>query len=389
MQSFRDRNGFDRDSVTLANWRTSPYSRWAFAHAGEMIPSTRIGGAGADPLSRATAGGIPKEHFDCVGFSGDLRGFLSHSQSDALLVAKAGRLVMEWWADHAYPNRPHLLFSVTKSVAGMVAGILQDAGELDVARCVGDYLPKARRGAYGDCPLQSLLDMRVSLDFSESYLDRAGDYARYRRAMLWNPPEPDMAPENLAEMVVSIRKGTEAHGGAFHYQSPNSDVLGVVIEAAAGARFSDLVSELIWRPMGARGDAEITVDAAGHPRTAGGMSALAEDLLRLGLLMNAGGGGLVSDRWVEDLRTGGDDAAWAMGNYHDYIVGGRYRNQWYMWPRPSRTVAAIGIHGQYLWACPERDVVIVKLGSQALPQDDAMDDANIAFLPWLADLVAG
>ncbi|MEC7257171.1 MAG: serine hydrolase, partial [Pseudomonadota bacterium] len=228
MQTFRDRNGFDREAVTLANWRTAPYSRWSFAHAGEMVPSARIAGAGAAGLSRDAVGALPAERFECAGFSGDLPAFLRHSQSDALLIAKGGRLVAEWWADHAFPNSPHLLFSVTKSVAGMLAGILQDAGALDLARCVGDYLPEARGGAYGDCPLQALLDMRVSLDFSESYLDRTGGYARYRRAMLWNPPEPDLAPETLAEMVLSIRKGAAPHGGPFAYQSPNSDVLGLV-----------------------------------------------------------------------------------------------------------------------------------------------------------------
>ena len=42
--------------------------------------------------------------------------------------------------------------------------------------------------------------------------------------------------------------------------SPNTDLLGWIIERAAGRRFSDLMSELVWRPMGAAEPACITVD---------------------------------------------------------------------------------------------------------------------------------
>ena len=38
--------------------------------------------------------------------------------------------------------------------------------------------------------------------------------------------------------------------------------------------------------MGAKGNAEITVDAIGTPRTAGGVSMTARDLARLGELLN-------------------------------------------------------------------------------------------------------
>ena len=107
--------------------------------------------------------------------------------------------------------------------------------------------------------------MRVSLDFAESYLDRDGDYGRYRRAMLWNPPDAGRVAEPLPAMLCSIPAGTAPHGGPFHYHSPVTDMLGLVLERAAGARLSDLLSELIWQPLGAS-DATITVDGTGAPR---------------------------------------------------------------------------------------------------------------------------
>lgn len=39
-------------------------------------------------------------------------------------------------------------------------------------------------------PMQPLLDMEISVDFVEDYLDASGGFERYRRATGWNPPKP-------------------------------------------------------------------------------------------------------------------------------------------------------------------------------------------------------
>ena len=36
------------DLVTLANWRTAPYSKWAFQHVREIVPSANIPNAPGD-----------------------------------------------------------------------------------------------------------------------------------------------------------------------------------------------------------------------------------------------------------------------------------------------------------------------------------------------------
>ena len=46
----------EAQQVTLANWRTSPYSRWAFHHVSELIPTAEIA---HDPTSvRALASAL-------------------------------------------------------------------------------------------------------------------------------------------------------------------------------------------------------------------------------------------------------------------------------------------------------------------------------------------
>src|SRR6185436_14581288 len=108
------------------------------------------------------------------------------------------------------------------------------------------------------------------------------------------------------------------HGGRFKYISPNTDLLGWVIERATGRRYAELMSELVWKPMGACSCAYITLDRLGAPRCAGGMCATVADLARVGQLMLEGGRRgatqVLPAGWIEDVARNGDPAAWAAGS---------------------------------------------------------------------------
>ena len=121
----------------------------------------------------------------------------------------------------------------------------------------------------------------------------------------------------------------------------------------------------------------IAVDREGTARAAGGISITARDLARVGEMMRQGGmgaaGRVVSEAWVRDTLTGGDKAAWKAGDMAHLFADGAYRNKWYATGHDSGAFCGIGIHGQWLYVDPEREVVIVKMSSQALPVDDALD----------------
>jgi len=64
--------------------------------------------------------------------------------------------------------------------------------------------------------------------------------------------------------------------------------LGWVIERATGRRFADLVSELLWQPMGALRSATSPSTGLGAPRCAGGFCATVRDLARVGQVIAEG-----------------------------------------------------------------------------------------------------
>lgn len=377
----------DEPKANLANWRQHPHSVWGFTHVDQLIPVAPITATGQSPLPRAAPIDLTTITCSWSGMRMTAEAALAASHTDGFLVLKDGAVVAERYINQQ-PQDRHIVFSVSKSVTAILAGILVEQGLLDPAAPVTTYVPGARGSAYADCTLRHVLDMTVSIGFTEDYLDPLGDVARYRVAMGWNPPGIVPAGEGLHRFIAGLPKSGEPHGYRFHYVSPNSDMLGWIIERAAGAAFAELLARHIWQPMGAEHDAFITVDAQGAPRTAGGICTSLADLARFGEMVRCRGAfngcRIVPERWIEDILTAGDPAAWSRGDMVKLFPEGRYRSKWYV-PHPSSDVlCAIGIHGQWIYVDFAAGMVAVKQSSQPLPVDDAMDHDMLALFRAIA-----
>jgi CubicO group peptidase (beta-lactamase class C family) len=388
--AFEQRYGFGRDAVTLANWRGSPFNRWSFQNAGELVPSAEIppsAGVSPEEPMRDMAGLLSQSVSLGERKPETIAGFLKRSDTDALTVIKRGRIVGDWFAPHMEFGARHIVFSISKSITAIIAGILEGEHALDLDAPVTAYIPEAEGSAYGDATVRHVLDMAVSVDIEETYNDPDSAYGRYRKATLWNPGG---GAEDLLSFLMTLPRLDGPHGETFRYRSPNSDLLGVVVERASGERFTDLMREKLWRPLGAKGAATITVDMAGQARTAGGISMTPRDLARIGEMMRQGGVAdgrqVVPEAWVRDtVETGGNRQAWRRGAMLFLFPGGRYRNKWYQ--VGDGAFCGVGIHGQWLYVDPKTEVVIAKLSSQPEPVEDALDMEIVAFMRALSGRV--
>ena len=385
---FAETYGFERRAVTLANWRTAHFSRFSFGHAEEVVPSTVIAGRaelteGAPVVSNLLRQSLPE------GLAGqpDVGAYLEYAHTDAFVLMKAGRILAEHYAPHAGIDQRHIVFSISKSLTALVIATLEADGLMNPDALVTSLLPEAAGSAYGDCTIRDVLDMRVSLAFDEAYLNTDGAYARYRRATLWNPADPSQPDETLLAFLLTLKKDAHPHGGAHFYASPNSDLLGILIERATGERYADVLSTRLWKPLGAKNHASVTVDAEGTARAAGGISVTARDLARVGeMLRNGGtvdGNRLIPETWLADMLTAGDHQAWVDGK-SNFFPKGRYRSQWYQSGEKDGAFCAIGIHGQWLYVDPSTDTTIVKLSAQPNPLDDELKHDNFAFFRALS-----
>jgi CubicO group peptidase (beta-lactamase class C family) len=369
--------------ATLANWRTAPFSRRAFHHVREILPTAEIA-ANRDAPEYFTSAprDISGVTFEGIGGEETTVGqILADSFTDGFVVLQGREIVCEWYNEGYDPACPHIVFSVSKSIIACLAGILADRGLIDPDALAVHYIPEAKGSAYGDCTVRHILDMTVDMDFEESYLNPDGDYARYREATGWNPPVPRDEPLDQNSFLLSLRRGPGEHGKSFAYMSPNSDFLGWLLERVGGKPLAELLSEHIWRPMGARDAAYVSLDRLGMARGAGGICATARDLALFGAMMRDGGKAagrqVIPAGWVADIRTGGDRDPWINGDpaYYELLPEGGYRSKWYQTGNEHGAFCAIGIHGQWIYVDPAADAVIVRLASQPEPLDDPLDKA--------------
>ena len=382
------------DALNLSNWRQPPNNCWAFHHVREIIPTESIPrGAGVSEFDSAIVDSVAAVRVPGPrGEDWSLQDWLEVSNSDALLVAHRGKIVHEWYVDPAIESSPHIVFSVSKSMTATLAGVLVEQGILDPAKPLVDYIPELADSGYRDVSLQNLLDMQVDIDFDEDYLATSGKFAEYRTATAWHPCDVDAIDQNLHEFLCTLSAGKGEHGKVFRYKSPNSDLLGWVLERASGERLAGLLAKYLWQPMGAEADAYITLDRKGAARTAGGICVLPRDLLRFAELVRnrgyANGQQVIPRWWIEDCRDGGSLDAWRRGESAKEFPAGSYRNKWYQTGNEHRAMLAIGIHSQWIYIDPVTEVSVVKLSSQDEPLRLDLDNVNLNAFATISDVFA-
>ena len=370
--------------VTLANWQDPPFNRWAFQHLRELVPTARID-RGTGPVTR-----LPRETRDlddlrfaaADGKTTTLAALLTATYTDAFLVLHRKRVVVEKYFNDMTPATPHLLQSVSKSITGTLAGIMIARGELDPAGLVTSYVPELAGTSWDGARLRNVLDMRTGTRFSEDYADLKAEVRQYEQVAGWRPQTDPQTADDLYSYIAGL-ENKEPHGGPFDYRSILTDLLGWIIESAGQARFADLLSRDLWARIGARHDAEVTVDGHGHPVTDGGISVTLRDLARFGQCYVARGRSsgrrVIPASWIDDSWRGDDEtrAAFAGAPQAERFPGGLYRNQWWA-PFPSRAVLlGSGIYGQSLYIDLAAEAVIVKFSTWPEALDLALAEQHV------------
>jgi CubicO group peptidase (beta-lactamase class C family) len=382
-------------SATAAGWQAAPFNRWSFWHVPELLPTHRVTcAAGAvRPLpSAATYRDI--RAIDLVrrdGTTCPVGDVLDQTLTDAWVVLQDGELVGEWYGPEGAADRTHAVMSITKSVVGCVAAVLVEGGQLNPDSLVSAYLPELGQSGFAGATVRQLLDMRSGVRFREEYSNPEAEVRQLDHWMQWDPPSAGEQPLGLYRFLATLR-AERPHGGSFLYRSAEADALGWVCERAGGAQMADLISKLVWAPMGAARDAELFCDGAGTAIHDGGLSATARDLARFGQMLLDGGAvpdgprpmrGVVPAQWLRQAWGVTSDVreAFAASPAERSFPGGWYRNQF--WFRPGEfgdVLLCLGIHGQMLHVSRRTRTVCVKLSSWPGPQNPAfMQDTLRAF----------
>jgi CubicO group peptidase (beta-lactamase class C family) len=196
-----------------------------------------------------------------------------------------------------------------------------------------------------------------------------------------NPFDDGMKWLNSGRSIEPILRTPLAdwpQGTKWEYNNINSELLGLVLERAFGMRYSELLRERLWLPMGGERALVHTDSPGGRAFTSCCLAAPAMDWVRVGmLLLNKGvvnGKRLVTAGWIEEMAQPSP-----AGSHYGYQVWLGYddiplglsalgasagsagatateafaaRDTWMTWGRGQ----------QHVYVVPSADLVVVRLG---------------------------
>jgi len=153
----------------------------------------------------------------------------------SLMVVRRGHVVAEgWWAPYS-ADRPHLLYSLTKSFTSVAVGLAVADGLLSLDDRVVDVLPEhvpedvTEQGRR--LTVHHLLSMTVG--HATDSLDEA-----------WR-----LEPDDLTRGFLRV-PFTEVEGSRHVYDNATTYVLARMVERVTGRGLPELLDERIFRPMG-------------------------------------------------------------------------------------------------------------------------------------------
>lgn len=375
-----------------SNYFSFPKLRWTVCHFRELLPTKVVsrGLRAPVPFAYSLDDGIDAVTFTPMGGDEEMSWdeAFDANYTDGVLVLHEGRVVYERYAGCLDEAGKHGAMSMTKSLTGLLAEILVAEGRLDETALVSSIVPELADSAFGSATVRQVMDMTTALDYSEDYSDPDADIWTYSAAANPLPKPADYeGPRSYYEYLQTVRRAGE-HGEAFGYKTINTDALGWIVARAAGASVADLLSQRIWRRMGAEQDAYFTVDSIGTPFAGGGLAAGLRDLGRIGqLMLDEGvidGERLFPAEVVQSIRRGGDRTAFEKAGYTT-LEGGSYRSMWWLFHGDHEAFAARGVHGQTIYVDPTARMVIVRFASFPQAKNAYIDPTSLPAYRAVAD----
>ena len=257
----------------------------------------------------------------------------------ALLIVRNDTLLYEGYYNGFGPDDRLTSYSVAKSCVSALVGIALQEGKIrSLDQPITDFLPEwAPKKGFAEIRVRDLLNHTSGL--------------RYR-----NVVDGHLYYGNQVRRGIRAARVAEPPGKRQFYLNLNAQLLGMVVERAVGQDFTDYFEKRIWQKIGAESPAFWSADRRGQAKTFCCLNAIARDFAKLGRLYLRGGdweGDQVLPReWVEQTLQADTTRGGSPG----------YHFCWYLGSARYRDFMAIGMYKQYVYVCPDKQIVIVRLG---------------------------
>lgn len=307
--------------------------------------------AGANPFT-AAAPPTPSEEVTAAVAKAFGQGLSESEQADlgtrAVVVVQDGELVAETYASGFGPDTPQLGWSMSKSVANLLTGMLV---EQDVLSLDDDRLRPEWTDERAGITVEQLLRMTSGLEWDETY-----DLGTPITRMLY-------AEDDMGGFVASQPAAHEP-GTYQQYSSGSTNVLCSILNEKTGIG-ADLPRREVFERLGLS-SAVLEPDAAGTPVCSSYMWATPRDWAAVGQFAlqdgEWGGEQLLPDGWMEESTTAVDveteDPGYGAGWWVNELPDGSLVEP----SLPEDAYFAKGHDGQRIIVVPSEELVVVRLG---------------------------
>ncbi len=350
--------------ASILNWKGEEQAK-GFRDIEHIFKTHTIArGKTVHPLPAATRQIDPT--FDYAGKTWTIEAYMKAYRVSGLLILKDGKIVLENYGLGRKPTDRWTSSSVAKSVTSTLVGAaIQDGKIKSLDDPVTNYVTDLKGSAYDGVTVRQMLMMSSGVKWNEDYLDPNSDVAKAGGSVT----EPGINP-----MVSYLRKLPREHepGTVFHYNTGETDLVGVLVSKATGKSLAQYASEKIWKPYGMEQDAIWMTDPGEQERGGCCISMTLRDYARVGLFIAgdgiANGKRIVPRGWVaEATKREIDNGTKAPGGYG-----------YFWWIQEGGSYSGIGIFGQSVTTFPKEHVIIVQNAAWPTPTGKELSAARAA-----------
>ena len=336
----------------MLTWTPAQQRQWYPAMETVFETRTVAAGGAVHPLPKATKAIAPTYEFK--GKTWTVDDYMAANSVSGVLVLKDGKVLLERYGLGRKPQDRWTSFSVAKSITSTLAGAAVRDGKLKLTDPVTTYLPELKGSAYDGVSVRDLMTMSSGVAWNEDYNDPKSDIAQ-AGVMLESGVDP---------YISYVKRLGRAHppGATWHYNTSETNLMGIVVARAAGKPLAAYLSEKIWKPYGMERDAVWMVDRGGLELGGCCISMTLRDYGRVGQFMldggMAGGKPVLPQGWVGEATK-------------VQIANGLTGYGYFWWIGPE-AFEAEGIYGQSILVYP-KDRLVVVINSAWKRADDDTD----------------
>lgn len=346
------------DSINQSRWDIGGrLSQYSFRYMSEFFPIGMINKSDKPyPFIYK-----PKKSFNSISIKSkndtlSFEDYLIKLHMVSFIVVHKGVIVYERYFSTLSEDK-HTLQSVTKVITSLLITSLINEGKINTSQPIEQYIPELKNTDWEGISVKDILNMRSgmdnkSIDFSTGPFTNPEHKNYQLESALGILPKADNTPSSVYKCVAEMKRDTVA-GVQAAYSNINTFVLGWLAEKVTGMKYQYLVTERIWKPMGASSDAYVCLSDKGIPWPHGGISATLRDLARFGMLftkseIKAKKESLISFKQLKEI--------FDTPPIENFFIPFKWGYQWDL--ANDGIMMKGGFGGQALYIHPEKEIVI-------------------------------